>query len=153
MEIEKKLASMGIQLPVAPKPVANYLPFRISGNLIFLAGSICMKDGNMVYTGAVGSSRTETEGYDAARLCALNQLAILKQAIGGLDRVVQMISLSGFVWSDFGYTFAPKILNGASDLFVEVFGERGKHSRTAVCVAGLPAGSTVEVSSIWEFGQ
>ena len=150
MEIEKRLISLGIKLPVAPEPVGNYLPYRISGNLVFLAGSICMKNGSMIYTGAVGESVTEENGMKAARLCATNQLAILKSAIGNLDRVKQMVSMAGFVWAKEGYTDSPKIINGASDFFVEVLGDKGKHSRTAVTVSGLPAGSTVEIQSVWE---
>ncbi len=150
MEIEKRLESLGIKLPAAPEPVGNYLPYRVSGNLVFLAGSICMENRSMIFTGAVGDSVTEENGIKAARLCATNQLAILKSAIGNLDRVKQMVSLAGFVWAKEGYTGAPKIINGASDFFVEVLGERGKHSRTAVTVSGLPAGSTVEIQSVWE---
>ena len=153
MTIEEKLDSLGIELPTAPNPVGNYLPFRISGNLIFLAGSICMVDGKMLHTGAVGVEVTEDEGAVAARLCAANQLAILKSALGDLDRVVQMVSLAGFVWAEPGFKNAPKIINGASDFFVEVFGDRGRHSRTAVSVSGLPAGSTVEIQSVWEFNR
>jgi len=151
MDIVSKLRSLGIVIPTAPKPVGNYLPYRITGHLIFLAGSICMTEGAMEYTGAVGKDRTEEEGIQAARLCALNQLAILQTALGSLDRVKQMVSLAGFVWAKEGFAAAPKIINGASDLFVEVFGEKGKHSRTAVTVSGLPAGSTVEIQSVWEF--
>ena len=150
MKVEENLKQLGIELKSAPAPVGNYLPFRFTGNLIYLAGSICLSEGKMQYTGAVGRERTVEEGYAAARLCAINQLAILKSALGDLDRVRKMISLAGFVWAVEGFTDSPKVLNGASDLFVSAFGENGKHSRTAVSVSGLPAGSTVEVQSVWE---
>ena len=150
MKVEENLKQLGIELKSAPAPVGNYLPFRFTGNLIYLAGSICLSEGEMQYTGAVGKERTVEEGYAAARLCATNQLAILKSALGDLDRVRKMISLAGFVWAVEGFADSPKVLNGASDLFVSVFGENGKHSRTAVSVSGLPTGSTVEVQSVWE---
>lgn len=148
--IKNRLVSLNLTLPVAPDPVGNYLPFRISGNLVFLAGSICMRDGAMVYTGAVGAERSVEEAVEAARLCAINQLAILNKAVGSLDRVKQMVSLAGFVWGVPGFTQSPAVINGASDLFVEVFADKGRHSRTAVSVSGLPAGSTVELQSVWE---
>jgi enamine deaminase RidA (YjgF/YER057c/UK114 family) len=148
--IEQRLQALQLTLPPAPKPVGNYLPYRLTGNLLFLAGSICLRDGSMAYTGAVGDERTIAEGADAARLCAINQLAILQGALGSLDRVQQMVSLAGFVWAVPGFTDSPAVVNGASDLFVEVFGEQGRHSRTAVSVSGLPAGSTVELQSVWE---
>lgn len=151
MKTEARLESLNIILPTAPNPVGNYLPYRVSGNLLFLAGSICMVDGKMVHTGAVGSDVDEETGVMAARLCAMNQLSIVKAALGDLDRIVQMVSLAGFVWSVPGYAYAPRIINGASDFFVEVLDEKGRHSRTAVSVCGLPAGSTVEIQSVWEF--
>jgi len=151
MKTEARLEALNIKLPIAPNPVGNYLPYRISGHLLFLAGSICMVNGEMVHTGAVGSDVDEKTGILAARLCAMNQLSILKSALGDLDRIVKMVSLAGFVWSVPGYTQAPKIINGASDFFVEVLEEKGRHSRTAVSVCGLPAGSTVEIQSVWEF--
>lgn len=148
--IEERLAALRLTLPPAPEPVGNYLPYRRTGNLLYLAGSICLRDGRMVYTGAVGAERTIAEGADAARLCAINQLAILSGALGSLDRVQQMVSLAGFVWAVPGFTDSPAVINGASDLLVEVFGDKGRHSRTAVSVSGLPAGSTVELQSVWE---
>lgn len=150
MEIENRILSLGLELPDAPAPVGNYLPYRMTGNWVFLAGSICMKAGEMLYTGAVGRDCEEAQGYAAARLCAMNQLAILRSAIGDLDRVNKLVSMAGFVWAIEGYSQAPKVINGASDFFVEVFGEAGKHSRTAVSVSGLPAGSTVEIQTVWE---
>ena len=150
MNVEENLKQLGIELKSAPAPVGNYLPFRCAGNLIYLAGSICLSDGAMQFTGAVGRECSIEEGYAAARLCAVNQLAILKAAIGELDRVKKMISLAGFVWAVEGFTDSPKVINGASDLFVAAFGEKGKHSRSAVSVSGLPAGSTVEVQSVFE---
>ena len=150
MNVEEHLKQLDIDLKSAPAPVGNYLPYRLAGNLVYLAGSICLRDGAMQFTGAVGKERSIEEGHAAARLCAINQLAILKSAIGELDRVKKMISLAGFVWAIEGFTDSPKVINGASDLFVAAFGEKGKHSRSAVSVSGLPAGSTVEVQSVFE---
>ena len=151
MDVDSKLREIGIELKPAPAPVGNYLPWRLSGNMVFLSGSICMEDGELRYTGAVGGDRTLEEGYAAARLCALNQLSILKDALGGdLSRARRVVSLTGFVWGVAGFPEPQKVVNGASDLMVEVFGEAGKHSRAAVTVAGLPAASTVEIQSVFE---
>jgi enamine deaminase RidA (YjgF/YER057c/UK114 family) len=150
MEIEKRLKEIGLELPAAPAPVGNYLPYRVTGSLVYLSGSICMKDGVMVYPGPVGGTCTESVGYEAARFCAITQLAILKSVVGDLDRVRQLVNLAGFVWGVEGFVNAPKVINGASDFFVEVFGDKGRHSRTAVSVSGLPAGSAVEIQTVWE---
>lgn len=150
MNVDERLKELGIELNAGPAPVGNYLPYRFSGNLIYLSGSICLSDGKMQYVGAVGRECSVDEGYAAARLCAVNQLSILKDAMGDLNRVKKMISLTGFVWAVEGFVDSPKIINGASDLFVAVFGENGKHSRAAVAVSGLPAGSTVEVQTVFE---
>lgn len=151
MSIEAQLVENGIELRGGPTPVGNYLPYRVSGNQIHLSGSICLENGEMQFTGAVGRDQNLESAYQAARLCAINQLCILKDAIGDLERVQQLVSLTGFVWGVEGFTDSPKVINGASDLFVHIFGEKGKHSRAAVSVSGLPAGSTVEVQCVFEF--
>jgi enamine deaminase RidA (YjgF/YER057c/UK114 family) len=151
MDIEANLASLGVVLATAPAPVGNYLPFRMCGNLVYLSGSITLCEGRIQYAGAVGRERSLEEGYAAARLCAVNQLSILKSALGGdLSRVRQVLSLTGFVWAVEGFVDSPKVINGASDLYVAVLGEAGRHSRAAVAVSGLPGGSTVEVQTVFE---
>lgn len=150
MSIEAKLAENGIRLTVGPAPVGNYLPYRVSGKQIHLSGSICLENGKMKFTGAVGREQSVETAYQAARLCAINQLCILKDAIGDLERVRHLVSLTGFVWGVEGFAESPKVINGASDFFVQIFGEKGKHSRAAVSVSGLPAGSTVEVQCVFE---
>ncbi len=143
--IENKLNEMGIALPKPPAPAGNYLPYRRHGNLLVVAGTICMINGQMTHTGKVGESQTVQTGYEAAKVCALNALAIIKDALGSLDNVEQFVSVSGFVNAVAGFSESPAVINGASDLFGNVFGEAGKHARVAMAVAGLPRDSTVEV--------
>jgi len=145
MSVEDRLNELGLSLPNPPAPAGSYVPWRRSGNLVFIAGSICLKDGSMVFTGKVGAERSEEEGYAAARVCILNSLAILKDAIGDLDKVVQVVMLNGFVNAVESYPDSPRVINGASDLLVEILGDKGRHARTAVSVYGLPLDSTVEV--------
>jgi enamine deaminase RidA (YjgF/YER057c/UK114 family) len=149
--IEKKLSELGLTLPPAPVPGGNYLPYRISGNTLYLAGVIAVQDGKMTHTGQVGDTQTIESGYAAARVCALNALAGIKAALGSLDKVSQFLYVGGYVNAVAGFPDSPKVINGASDLFAEVFGEAGKHARAAVAVAGLPANSTVEIQTIVEF--
>jgi enamine deaminase RidA (YjgF/YER057c/UK114 family) len=150
MNPESNLARLGIQLKTPPAPVGNYLPCRMSGNLIFLSGSICLEDGQLRYRGAVGREYTVEEGYLAARLCACNQLAILKSEVGDLARVRRVVTVTGFVWGVEGFADSPRVINGASDLYGEVFGESGRHARAAVSVSGLPGGSAVEIQTVFE---
>jgi enamine deaminase RidA (YjgF/YER057c/UK114 family) len=150
-QIEKKLADLGLTLPPAPAPAGNYLPYRISGNTLYLAGAIAIQDGKMTHTGSVGDSQTIESGYAAARVCALNTLACIKAALGSLDRVSQFLLVNGYVNAVPGFADSPKVINGASDLLGEVFGDKGKHARAAVAVAGLPNDSTVEIQTIVEF--
>lgn len=149
--IEKRLEELGIILPTAPKPAGSYIPVVTSGNLAFVSGQIPMKDGQVVFTGKVASERTTDDAQKAARLCAINILAQLKANLGSLDRITKIIRLSGFVNSAPEFADHPKVINAASDLFFEVFGENGKHSRIAVGVASLPLNSTVEIDAIVEF--
>lgn len=144
--ILEKLASLGIQLPAAPKAVANYLPAVRSGDLVIVSGQLPMKDGALAHSGYLGADVSIEEGYAAARQCAINGLAALNTVIDGQwDSVVQVVRVGGFVASASGFTDQPKVINGASDFMVEVFGEAGRHARAAVGVSELPLGAAVEV--------
>ena len=148
--IEKRLGELGITLPPPGSPGGNYVPFVVVGDLAFMAGQVAREAGKMKYTGKVGRELTVEQGAAAARLCAVNLLAQLKAACGGdLDRVDHCVRLGGFVNSPPDFFEHPKVVNGASDLMVEVFGERGQHARTAVGVAALPLDSAVEVEAIF----
>jgi enamine deaminase RidA (YjgF/YER057c/UK114 family) len=149
--IEERLKELGYELKAAPAPAANYLPWRISGNQLFLSGVLAMRDGEMTHIGQVGTEQTVESGYEAARVCALNVLAGIKGALGSLDRVKQFLIVNGFVNAVAGFADSPQVINGASDFLVEVFGDAGRHARAAVAVAGLPKGSTVELQVIVEF--
>jgi enamine deaminase RidA (YjgF/YER057c/UK114 family) len=149
--IEQRLSELGITLPGPGAPGGNYVPYVQVGNLLFMAGQVCRADGKMMYVGKVGRDLPVEQGQKAARLCALNLLAQLNAACNGdLDRVVRCVRLSGFVNSPPDFLEQPKVVNGASDLMVEVFGDAGKHARTAVGVAALPMDSAVEVEAIFQ---
>jgi enamine deaminase RidA (YjgF/YER057c/UK114 family) len=147
-KIEARLAELGLTLPAAPNPVANYVPFAITGNLLFISGQISKAGDGTIVSGTLGSDVTLENGQAAARLCALNILAQAKAALGDLDRIAQVVRLTGFVAATAAFTDHPKVVNGASDLMVEVLGDKGKHTRAAVGVASLPMGSAVEVDAI-----
>jgi enamine deaminase RidA (YjgF/YER057c/UK114 family) len=146
--IEQKLAELGIKLPEAPQPVANYVPFLISGELLFISGQIAKDAGGRVLTGILGNGVTIEEGQDAARHSALNILAQAKAALGDLARIAQVLRLTGFVASTPSFTDQPKVINGASDLLVSVLGDAGRHTRSAVGVASLPLNACVEIDAI-----
>jgi len=148
MIVEKKLAEMGIVLPKPPNPVASYVPGLISGNLVFISGQFPMKDGSLMVQGVLGDDVTIEAGYDGARQAAINCLGILKDLVGDLDRVEQIVKLSGYVQSAAGFHGQPQVINGASDLIQEVFGERGKHARVAVGVNSLPLNAPCEIDLI-----
>ena len=149
--IEQRLSELGIVLPAAGASAGNYIPFVVAGNLVFLSGQVAREAGKMKYVGKVGRELTVDVGQAAARLCATNLLAQLKVACGGdLNRVERCVRISGFVNSAPDFLEHPKVINGASDLMVEVFGERGRHARTAVGVAALPLDSAVEVEAIFQ---
>jgi enamine deaminase RidA (YjgF/YER057c/UK114 family) len=150
MNIEDKLRQMGVTLPEPPKPVASYVPCARSGNLVFVSGQIARESGVLRYSGKVGAERNWEEGYQAARLCALNALSALKQELGTLDRIRRVVKLTGYVASASGFTDQPKVVDGASKLIVELFGEQGQHARAAVGVSELPLGSTVELEVVVE---
>ena len=148
--IEKRLGEIGVTLPPPGAPGGNYVPFVVVGDLAFMAGQVAREAGKMKFTGKVGRDLTVEQGAAAARLCAVNLLAQLKAACGGdLDRVDRCVRLGGFVNSPPDFFEHPKVVNGASDLMVEVFGERGQHARTAVGVSALPLDSAVEIEAIF----
>jgi enamine deaminase RidA (YjgF/YER057c/UK114 family) len=144
MNAEAKLKELGYSLPQLPAPGGNYLSAKVVGNLVFLAGVIS-SDESGVLTGIVGPEKSIEEGYAAAKRCALTQLAVLKQTLGSLDRVKQVVSVNGYVNTIGGFGDSPRVINGASDLLVEVFGESGRHVRAALGVAALPRNAMVEV--------
>jgi len=149
--VEKKLASLGISLPAPASPIANYVPFVRSGNMLVVSGQLCFgADGNLVARGQLGGGVSMDDGQKAARACAVNLLAQLKAALGDLDKVTRVVRLGGFINSAPGFTDGPKVMNGASDLMVEVFGEKGRHARSTVGVAALPANAAVEVEGQFE---
>jgi enamine deaminase RidA (YjgF/YER057c/UK114 family) len=149
--IEARLKDLGITLPRAAAPAANYVPWVISGHLLFVAGQLPMEAGQIAVTGTLGAGVSLEVGQRAARLCAVNIIAQAKAALGDLDRVARIVRLGGFVASANGYTDQPKVVNGASDLMVEVFGDTGRHARAAVGVNVLPLGAAVEIDAIIEF--
>jgi len=149
--IDKRLSELGIELPKAAAPAANYIPYVVSGNLVFVSGQITLLDGEIKYKGKIGENLTVDDGYQAARICALNLIAQVKEAAGGdLDRVKKVVKLGGFVNSASDFTDQPEVINGASDLMVEVFGDAGKHARFAVSAGALPRNVAVEVDGIFE---
>jgi enamine deaminase RidA (YjgF/YER057c/UK114 family) len=149
--IEQKLASLGIALPTPAAPVANYVPFVKSGSLLTVSGQLCFgHDGKLVARGQLGGGVSMEDGAKAARACAINLLAQVKAAIGDLDKVVRVVRLGGFINSAPGFGDGPKVMNGASDLMVEVFGDKGRHARSTVGVAALPADAAVEVEGLFE---
>jgi enamine deaminase RidA (YjgF/YER057c/UK114 family) len=147
-KIEARLKELGLELPAAPTPVANYVPALLAGNLLFVSGQIAKAGDGHVVTGSVGSDLTVEDGQKAARLCALNILAQAKAALGSLDRIAQVVRLTGFVNAGAGFADHPKVINGASDLMVEVLGEKGRHTRAAVGASGLPGNTAVEVDAV-----
>ena len=148
--IEARLKELAIDLPQAAAPVANYVPVVISGNQAWLAGQVTIWNGEFRHKGQLGRDIAVEEGKAAARLCALNILAQLRAALGDLDRVKRCLKLNVFVNSVPDFTDQPSVANGASDLMVEVFGEAGKHARSAIGVAQLPRGVSVEVDAVFE---
>ena len=152
-EIDARLAELGITVPEAAAPVANYVGFVRTGNLVFVSGQVTLKDGEFQHIGKLGGEISVEEGQAAARLCAINIIAQLKVACDGdLDRVRRIIKLGGFVNSTPDFTQQPQVINGASDLMVEVFGDKGKHARAAVSAGSLPLGVAVEVDAVAEIG-
>jgi enamine deaminase RidA (YjgF/YER057c/UK114 family) len=151
--VEAKLKQLGIELPEPAAPIANYVPYTVSGNLVFISGQLCVWNGERRHVGKLGAGISVDEGREAARLSALNVLAQLKVACGGdLDRVRRCLRLGGFVNCAPEFTDMPQVVNGASDLMVEVFGDAGRHARAAVGNSSLPGGVAVEVEATFEIG-
>jgi len=150
--IEEKLESLQIILPKPPTPAGSYVPAIRTGNLLFISGQIPMKEGKVMFTGKVSDDNLEV-AQKSARMCAINLLAQIKRELGNLDKVSKIVRLSGFVNSIPEFSQQPKVINSASDLFFEIFGEKGKHSRIAVGVASLPLNSMTEIDAIIEFSE
>jgi len=149
--IDKKLAELGVVLPTPMKPVANYVPWVRSGNLVFISGQGAVMDGKIHYAGKLGGTVSMEDGVKSARLTCINLLAQLREACDGdLDRVRRIVKLLGFVNATPDFAEHPKVINGASDLMVEVFGEKGRHARSAVASPSLPFDLSVEVEAIVE---
>jgi len=150
-DYDKHLQELGITLPPAAAPVGNYVGYTVSGNMVFVSGQLPLDGGKVAVQGRVGDGLSVDDGYRAGRLCALNIIAQLKAACGGsLNRVSRVLRLGGFVCVAPSFVDAPKCVNGASDLMVEIFGDAGRHARFAVGVATLPAGAAVEVDATFE---
>jgi enamine deaminase RidA (YjgF/YER057c/UK114 family) len=150
MSIEARLNELGIVLPVAPAAVAAYRPWARTGNLVITSGQLPWKDGRMAYTGRLGDAVDVEQGYQAARQCALNAMAQLKDAVGNLDLVTQIVRLEGYVHCAPGFRGHPDVLNGASHLFAQVFGERDRHSRLALGISDMPLDAAVQLTVIAE---
>lgn len=148
MSYEAKIKELGVTVPEAPKPVAVYVPGVQAGNLIYTAGQIPLAGGELKFKGKVGKDLTTEEGYEAARICALNCLGVVKSMLGSLDKIERIVKVTGFVNSAPGFTGQPKVIDGASELLGEIFGEQGRHARSAVGVAELPVDAAVEVEII-----
>lgn len=148
---EQKIQELGLTLPPVAAPAGAYLPAIISGNLVFTAGQIPLVDGKLMATGKIGAELTAEQGKEIAQRCALNAVAAVKSVIGDLDRITRIVKVVGFVASTPDFTAQPTVINGASEFLQEVFGEIGKHARSAVGVAALPLDAPVEVELIVEF--
>jgi enamine deaminase RidA (YjgF/YER057c/UK114 family) len=148
MSAERRLAELGLTLPSAPAPLANYVPWRIGGGLLFLSGVGPRRADGSSVTGVLGGDLTVAEGYDAARLCGLNLLANMRTALGTLDRVDTILKVLGMVRAGLDFGEQPEVINGCTDLFVEVFGDAGRPARSAVGMGSLPRGIAVEIEAV-----
>lgn len=154
MTIEQRLKELGVQLPEAPKPAAVYVPLkRFSNNLVYVSGQDCRVNGKLLFEGKVGSDLTIEQGKQAARQAMINTLAVLKAEIENLDRVKQFVKLLGFVNSADGFIEQPYVINGASEFLEEVFGEKGKHARSALSASELPFNTPVEIETLVELEE
>lgn len=148
--IEERLSALNITLPSPPKPAGSYVPVTITGKLAFVSGQIPIQQDKVIYTGKVSKDLTLGDAQKAARLCIINALAQLKAELGNLDRISKIVKVSGFVNSPPEFTDQPKVINGASDLLFEIFGQKGQHARIAIGVSSLPLNSAVEIDLIAE---
>ncbi|MES0879167.1 RidA family protein [Roseibium sp. SCP14] len=151
--IEARLNELGITLPNAAAPAANYVPFVKTGNQLFVSGQLPMSDGKIVATGKLGDGLGIEDGKEAAKLCAINLLAQAKAATGDLEKVVRLVKIVGFVNSTAEFGDQPQVINGASDFLVEAMGDKGRHARSAVSAASLPFGAAVEIEAIFEIAD
>ena len=147
---EARLAALGITLPEPAAPAANYVPFVLAGKQLFVSGQLPLSAGKVLFSGRLGADLELEDGVAAARLCAINILAQAKAALGDLEKIVRCVKLGGFVACTSDFTDQPKVTNGASDLMVEVLGERGRHARFAVGAPALPLGVAVEIDALFE---
>jgi enamine deaminase RidA (YjgF/YER057c/UK114 family) len=143
--VEAKLHELGLALPNPPSPVGSYVPHRIVGNVLILSGMLNVLEGRITHAGQVGAEQTLETANAAAQVCALNALSAIKAALGRLDRVKEFLFVSGYVNGVSGFPDSPNVINGASDLFVKLYGDAGRHARAAIAVAGLPRNATVEI--------
>ena len=150
MNVEARIEELGITLPEAFAPAGNYLPCVVSGNLVYTAGQVPRRDGDFAYRGVVGDDLTVEDGQEAARLCCLGGLAAVRREIGSLDRIHRVVKVNGFVRCAPGFADQPKVINGASDLLVEIFGDLGRHARSAIGVNELPLNVGVEIDFVFE---
>ncbi len=150
MSISDRMNELGIELPRAPAPVGAYVPYVISGSLMFISGQVPIRDGKMIHEGKVPLDVTVEQGQECAALCFLNAVAQAKAALGDLERVERIVRMTGYVAVAADFTAQPLVVNGASNLAVDIFGENGKHARVAVGVAELPLGAPVELEVILE---
>lgn len=148
--IEEKLKSLNISLPSPPKPAGAYIPVVVSNHMAYVSGQIPIENGKVTFKGKVPSVQSLEQAQKAAKICIINALSQLKSELGSLDKISKIIRVSGFVNSEPDFTEQPKVINAASDLLFEIFGEKGQHSRIAVGVASLPLGATVEIDMIVE---
>lgn len=148
-EIEARLQALDIVLPAVPGALANYVPFLHLGGQLFISGQLPMRDGSIAVAGKLGADVSVAEGEEAARICLLNILAQAKAALGDLDRIVQCLRLNGFVNAAPDFVDHPKVINGASNLIVEILGDKGRHTRIAVGCSSLPLGAAVEIDAVF----
>ncbi len=148
--IEEKLESLSISLPTPPKPAGSYIPVVVSKSLVFVSGQIPIKDGKVAFVGKVPSEQSIENAQEAAKLCAINALALLKAELGNLDKIQKIVKVSGYVNSEQNFSEHPKVINAASDFLYKVFGEKGKHTRIAIGANSLPLDSSVELDMIVE---
>lgn len=153
MSFEEKLKLLGITIPEAPRPVAAYIPALLSGNYVYTSGQLPLVDGQLKFAGKLDRDLTIEDGYRAARLCAINCLAAIRGVLGSLDNIVRVVKVTGFVNSTAGFTQQPQVINGASEFLGDIFGDIGKHTRSAVGVSELPLNAAVEVEMIIEVKQ
>jgi enamine deaminase RidA (YjgF/YER057c/UK114 family) len=152
MSFDARLEALGLELPAAPKPVASYIPAVRSGQLLFLSGMLPFRNGQLTCTGKVGRELTTDQGSAASRIAVLNALAVARQELGTLDRINKVVRMVGHVASAEGFGQQPAVINGASDLLVQIFGDAGRHARVAIGVAELPLNAPVELELILEVG-